>query len=157
MLLDEGSGGLKIEVIAAPSGKPQLSSNDDSLVLMATYRSKRLLFPGDLESAGISSLLQENVRLGADVMLLPHHGNRDPMVGPLVHRVAPAIALASRASTLRGSPMDSIVTRTGAQLLDTASLGALRIQIDGESAIEVSSYLRDDSWFVETAPGGVSR
>ncbi|GAG33565.1 unnamed protein product, partial [marine sediment metagenome] len=61
----------------SPSGEPDenLSTNDTSTVLRITYAGHSILLTGDIEDRTQRALLQKKGDLGADVLVLPHHGS----------------------------------------------------------------------------------
>ncbi len=143
VLLDEGADGLELGVLAPAAARPDRSDNDGSLVLRARAAGRSILLPGDIQSAGIRELLEGGDDLAVDVLLLPHHGNRDPWTGPLLHFTAPALAIASRADGFRDDTIPLLVERAAASLLSTASLGAVLVRIRSDSTMRADGYLQD--------------
>jgi competence protein ComEC len=130
VLLDEGRRGIRVEVLGpARDGAPR-GSNDGSLVIRVTIGgAPALLLPGDVESDGIRALLAAATDdLRHDVLVLPHHGNRDPLLGPLLFRVRPALAVASRGAPFPEGVVPALAARAGADLLSTWRGGAVRVR-----------------------------
>ncbi|MBI4879409.1 MAG: DNA internalization-related competence protein ComEC/Rec2 [Planctomycetes bacterium] len=143
VLLDEGAGGLELRVLAPAGVRSDRSDNDGSLVLCARVAGRSILLPGDIQSAGIRDLLASGEDLAADVLLLPHHGNRDPWTGPLLHAAAPALAIASRADGFRDQTVPLLAQRSGAEMHSTASSGAVLVRIRSDSTMRAEGYLED--------------
>ncbi len=83
------------ECLWPPPGRSFAARNDGSLVLRVRAGGRTILLPADLEGF---PLLELAARLdgGADLMLLPHHGNADPGLSALLARARPELALISR-------------------------------------------------------------
>ena len=93
--LDLGEG-VALEVLWPGKKGGHMSSNDASLVLRLVHGSRPLaLLPADVELPAIQALLADNATLGAEVLLLPHHGSRSSLSRELYERVSPRLALAS--------------------------------------------------------------
>lgn len=105
--------------------------NDASVTLLVRTGGLTLLLLGDLEPPAQQALLADHPELGAvDVLKVAHHGSayQDP---PLIHRVAPRLALISCGA---GNPYGHPAPRTiaalraqGARVLRTDTDGAIAI------------------------------
>lgn len=146
-IVDEDA--LRIDALSPPGEDSRRSSNDSSLVLRVVHRTGSLLIAGDLETAGIDALLATDAPLQSDVLVLPHHGQREPRLGILLERVAPAIALASRRGPLPRGEGTRLARRVGAALWSTSDHGAIRLeltsQVDSESGLQ-RSRIRASAW-----------
>lgn len=122
------SGAVRFEVLHPPAAdRPQ--GNDASCVLRVSAGPYALLLTGDIEAAAERSLVQHGAVLGADVVIVPHHGSRTSSSAPFVDSVQPAIAIVSAGYANRwGFPKPRVVERwqgSGAAVLSTADAGAV--------------------------------
>ncbi|MBK6942735.1 MAG: ComEC/Rec2 family competence protein [Planctomycetes bacterium] len=125
---------LRIDVLAPAGDDAQRSSNDTSLVLRIVHRAGSILVAGDIETAGIDALLATTAALRSDVLVLPHHGQREPRLGILLERVAPRLALASRRGPLPRGEGIRLARRVGAELWSTSEHGAIRLRFIPQGA-----------------------
>ena len=108
-------------------------SNDSSCVLQIDAAGYRLLLAGDVESPQERELVSYwGKRLASDWLLVAHHGSRTSSSWALLKSVSPAIAAVSSGYANRfGHPHEDVVARllrSGAQVYDTASGGALEFE-----------------------------
>ncbi|MCM2319918.1 MAG: DNA internalization-related competence protein ComEC/Rec2 [Pseudomonas sp.] len=115
------------------------NANDASCLLLVEAQGERLLLTGDIGVAGEKHLLDSGRDLRADWLLAAHHGSRSSSSAAFVAAVAPRAVLFSRGwHNSFGHPHPSVVARyrvAGARLHDTASDGALRIQLGRRVAL----------------------
>jgi len=115
------------------------NANDASCVLLVEAQGERLLLTGDIGVAGERHLLGRGRELRADWLLAAHHGSRSSSSAAFVAAVAPQAVLFSRGwLNPFGHPHPSVVARyreAGVRLHDTASDGALRIQLGSRGAL----------------------
>lgn len=87
--------------------------NDRSLAALCQSRQGRMLATGDLEGRGLGDLLREGDDLDADLLILPHHGARQPFLATLVLRSQPCKAwIPARA----GFPSDDLMVLSWADV-----------------------------------------
>ncbi len=82
---------------------PGWSTNDRSLVLRLRYGSRRVLFPADIGIQSERRLVQNQLELGSDVLLAPHHGSITSTGPELLQAVSPSIILVSASRARRGT------------------------------------------------------
>ncbi|MNY30133.1 ComEC family competence protein [compost metagenome] len=115
------------------------NANDASCLLLVEAQGERLLLTGDIGVAGERHLLGSGHDLRADWLLAAHHGSRSSSSAGFVAAVAPQAVVFSRGwLNSFGHPHPSVVARyraAGARLHDTASDGALRIQLGRRVAL----------------------
>jgi competence protein ComEC len=106
-------------------------------VLLVSAGGRRLLLPGDVESAGERELLTGHLST-VDVVVVPHHGSRSSSSEALVARTSPDWAIVSAGYLNRWNfPRTEIVERwrsSGAHVLNTADAGAIRFRLAADSA-----------------------
>ena len=123
--------GLAVAPLWPPRAGSGASDNDRSLVLRIDADGRRVLLPGDLESAGEAELLASGADLRADVLKLGHHGSRTSSTAAWLAAVDPGVAVASAPCNGRfAMPHAEVVARAhavGAALWWTGRDGAVRI------------------------------
>jgi competence protein ComEC len=133
------SAGAVIEVLApCPDLSPELSANDNSLVLRLRWGARAALLLGDAERAAEARLLGRPRELRADFLKVGHHGSRSSSTAELIARVQPALASISCGKGNRfGHPhAETLATLAAAGVLPLRSdrLGSVEWQSDGSSS-----------------------
>jgi competence protein ComEC len=141
---------VEIEVLHPPENMSRLSSNDGSLVLRFLVDGKGMvLIPGDIEAEGMDLLLSQPVDLGADVLILPHHGSASSWSEDLYDRVDPRLAVAAAGWNNRyGFPATRVVEsleQRGVEVLTTGVEGAVQVRWENTRMVEVRSMRRGDA------------
>ncbi len=103
--------------------------NDASLVLAVEAGGHRLLLPGDLEEAGSEAILASGADLGADILLVPHHGSANRHAAELASRVRPRIAIASTKTHFASAEVLCTYEDFGAAVLETWATGCLELAL----------------------------
>jgi competence protein ComEC len=106
------------------------SDNEQSLVLLLEYRGKRVLFPGDLEGAGLKRLLNAQ-RADVDVLISPHHGSRRANPPELAEWCMPELVVVSQGRPRSGATLNSF-RDAGIPVLTTNDCGAITLTVDAE-------------------------
>lgn len=75
--------------------RPGKDTNNNSLVLLLTYRNTRFLLMGDAEDEEERDLLASGQNLSADVLKVGHHGSNTSTTQPFLNAVKPKIAAIS--------------------------------------------------------------
>lgn len=99
--------------------------NNDSLVVLLTYRTDTVLFGGEPEQPAQQQLLDEGAPLTADLLKVPHHGSATSLP-EFFQAVAPQIAVISVGPNTYGHPVPSTIAAiqaTGAQVWRTDQHG----------------------------------
>ncbi|MBT8108782.1 MAG: DNA internalization-related competence protein ComEC/Rec2 [Gammaproteobacteria bacterium] len=124
------SGAIRFEVLH-PADMQE--GNDASCVLRVSAGPYALLLTGDIEAAAERALLRRRATLGAEVVLVPHHGSLTSSSVPFVDSVHAEVAIVSAAYANRwGFPKQAVVARwqaSGAVILDTGTAGAVYLRI----------------------------
>jgi competence protein ComEC len=138
-------GGVKFHVLSpAPDYVPgKQASNDDSMVLLATYGQRRFLLAGDMERRSERRLLEDGLATPVDVLKVAHHGSRTSSTEPFLDAVRPWLTVISAGyDSPYGHPHPSVVARLTArhaEILRTDREGLVTISTDGQR-VEVSTY-----------------
>lgn len=136
--------GVRFQWLHPPANFPYLR-NDSSCVLRIVGEHGSALLPGDIEAVIEQRLLREQaLALRANVLVVPHHGSNTSSSAAFVDAVAPRIALFATGHGNRfGLPRAPIVARyvgVGAQVVDSADSGLVRVRVDGDGARVVARW-----------------
>ncbi len=74
-------------------GKRPADQHDATVVVRATYGSRRFLFTGDLNETHEQAMVDAGVPLAADVLKVPHHGSSTGLLPSFLVGVAPRYAV----------------------------------------------------------------
>ena len=135
-----------VQVLWPPRGRGGLSANDTSLVLRITCDDRTVLLPGDVESAGQAAVTALGRRVGADVLLLPHHGSWQPTLPDFYQAVSPEFALVSAGRKLSppargGDPAEKFYESLAAErkVYSTLQHGWLRVRF-GKGRVDIETW-----------------
>jgi competence protein ComEC len=132
-------GTTRVEVITA--GQGAVTANESSLILRFTCGGRQLLFTGD--ATGAEELAATAAGVEAQLLKVSHHGAASASESGFLQRVHPRLAVISVGRhNLYGHPAPAAVERllaSGAQVLRTDVLGAIKVVFDG-SALKWYSY-----------------
>ena len=150
------SGAIRFEVLHPGAGEAH-AGNDASCVLRVSAGAYALLLTGDIEVPAERALLQREPRLGADVVIVPHHGSATSSSVPFVDSVSPVVAVVSASYRNRWDfPKEAVVDRweaVGAELLNTATSGAVYLRMcAAEGVVEVREERRERRRFWHARP-----
>ncbi len=128
---------LTLEILHPAPGGRYKNTNDTSLALRLAWRGRGLaVLCGDLERPGLADLLARNPDLGAEVLVLPHHGANSSLVPELYGRVAPRLALAAvgehNSYGFPGAKVQAELERRGIPLWTTGAVGAITVAFPAE-------------------------
>lgn len=123
---------------------PELSANDNSLVLRISYHDRALLWPGDVEEEGESRLLSASNNLKSAIVKAPHHGSKTSSTEAFIARTNPQFVIFSTGKNNRFSfPHEEVRERYkkyGAQSFTTHSDGEISIEIT-EKGIDIAPFI----------------
>ncbi len=153
--------GTYFETLAPAPWAAHKEENDRSLVVRLRVGERSLLLPGDVEEAGTRALLAASAEVGdglrSDVLLVPHHGGRNDLSEGLARAVAPEVAVVSASADFPVRKTLEAYWGAGAQVLLTASGGAVEVVID-RGAIRTETpggrWTRPSEELVATGKGG---
>lgn len=150
------SGGVGFEFLH-PSPDSSVEGNESSCVLRVTAGPHALLLTGDIEAASERALIQRQAPLGANIVIVPHHGSATSSTAPFVDSVQPDYAVISAGHANRWDlPKAVVVDRwagAGAAVLNTASSGAVRFRVcasGGVVEMDENRAGRRRFWHAET-------
>ena len=113
------------------------NDNEQSLVLLVDYLGKRILFPGDLEGAGLERLLRLDP-VPVDVLVAPHHGSRAANPPEWVEWSRPKLVVASQGRPRPGATL-AVYRTAGIPVYSTNQHGSITLRIDS-SGISVKPF-----------------
>lgn len=132
------AGGARFLVLAPTTDKAfgrTLSDNDTSLIVRVLDSGASLLFTGDAESRETAMLLDLGVELGSQVLVVPHHGGKNPFVSELLRECGAQFALIS--GGFNQARVAEELESTGVRVLLTEDSGALTLRHhEGEFSVE---------------------
>jgi competence protein ComEC len=129
---------LLLEVLAPPLGRPyawaRSELNESSIVLRASVADAgSVLLAGDTERAAQADLLAGHAhRIGADVLVVPHHGSRTSDPAFLVAVGAADAVISVGRGNRHGHPHDEVVAqleRAGVRVWRTDRDGTVRLRV----------------------------
>lgn len=130
-------GEVCFEVLHPPSSyRPGAgSSNEDSLVLRATFRRTSILLTGDIEEEGESMILSGGSSARTDLLKVAHHGSDSSTSGAFLAAASPRAAVVSvGVGNSWGHPSPVVLERLSARRISLARTdrsGAVRFVSDG--------------------------
>lgn len=140
-----------------PGGLHTQEGNASSCVLRVSVGSHNLLLTGDIEVESERELIQTRAELGADIVVVPHHGSVTSSTVPFADSVRPEFAVVSAGFANRwGFPKDQVVERweaIGAEVLNTASSGAVYFRTCARGGVSEKRSERERRrrfWHAET-------
>lgn len=132
------SGAVRFEILH-PSAPLDDEGNDTSCVMRVSAGGYSLLLTGDIEARSERELLAREADLGADVVVVPHHGSLTSSSLPFVNSVSPGIAVVSAGFGNRWDfPRPPVVARwrgAGAEVLNTAEAGAIFVRVCADRGV----------------------
>jgi competence protein ComEC len=135
-------GGVRLDVLSPDRCWVDTNSdpNNDSLVILLTYREDTVLFGGEPEQPAQQQMLDEHEPLVAEVLKVPHHGAATSL--PTFFQAVDAdVAVISVGPNTYGHPVPSTIQAieaTGAQVWRTDQHGDVVITFDGRGPVVAS-------------------
>jgi len=121
-------------------GSPELSLNNNSIVLRVAYGEGVVLLAGDIEREAEQALVRlRRDDLRAKVLKVPHHGSSTSSTANWLRAVHPQVAVVSSGLQNRyGFPHEEVLQRyrsIGAELLRVDRQGAIIVNLDREGSV----------------------
>lgn len=141
--------GLVLDVLH-PGPGDDLSGNDGSLVLRLTRNGRGLaVIPGDAERGVLTRLADLGAALGAQVLVLPHHGSASSLSPRFLRAVSPRLAIASCGDVWRfpAARVRRALEWLGCAIRDTSHDGAVTVRFVAGRLAGVTTAVggRDDT------------
>ncbi len=134
---------VEIEVLHPPRYGMAGRDNANSILLRVSYAGHSILLPGDLESPGMEAVLAEPP-LDCDILLAPHHGSSNSDPPGFAAWCRPEWVVVSGRQIARDTLANVSYRSVGAQVLHTASDGAVRFTLSTRG-IEVSTHRNSET------------
>lgn len=136
-------GDAKIEVLF-PTGRDEISGNNQSLVLRIVYGEKNFLLTGDIEKEAERELLETSEFMRSDVIKVAHHGSRTSSTQEFIDAARASIAVipVGKESPF-GHPHAEVLERwknSGARILTTGERGTISISTDGKD-LQIGTFM----------------
>nr|MBA3565107.1 DNA internalization-related competence protein ComEC/Rec2 [Gammaproteobacteria bacterium] len=135
--------------ILHPRGDGRFAGNDASCVLRVAAAGGNALLPGDIERPAEADLTAGDARLDAAIVVVPHHGSATSSSTALIEASGASYALVPAGHGNRwGFPKPEISrrwTQAGAELLDTASSGAITFDVEAGRGVSPPRLHRRDA------------
>ncbi|MEO8144576.1 MAG: DNA internalization-related competence protein ComEC/Rec2 [Betaproteobacteria bacterium] len=149
--------GVRFEILhPANAAATARKTNDLSCVLKVSAGARAMLLTGDIEKPAEAELVQRGAAaLGADVLLVPHHGSRSSSSAEFLAAAHPSAAVVPVGYRNRfGHPAAEVVQRyqdAGIPLRRTDLEGAVTVHLTNER-IEITSQRRERARYWHDAP-----
>lgn len=125
-------GALAINIVHP--GDLSLGTNDNSIVMHATYGDVSFLFAADVERAAEEKILTSGANLKADILHLGHHGSNTSSTGNFLEAVQAKTAIYSAgARNSYGHPSPEVIERVKSRKMDVYGT-----DVDGNMIIETN-------------------
>jgi len=140
--------GIEFEVLHPPLDS-RADGNNRSCVVLLRAGEHRVLLSGDIERDAERRLVREQGLPRALAVIVPHHGSRTSSTAAFVQSLRPSVAIVSAAfGNHWGFPKEDVVARwqaVGAEVLSTATSGAIGLQLCATSGLESIAQYRIDN------------
>ncbi len=127
-------GELKFEFLSPK--KDFEDTNNNSLVVLFTFKNARMLFMGDAEKEVENELVSQGENVRADLLKVGHHGSRNASTERFLREVSPTCAVIQcEKGNSYGHPHKEALTRLkncGANILRCDNSGTIVIKCDGD-------------------------
>ncbi len=137
--------GIDFSVLHPPLGS-RAEGNNRSCVLLLGAGEHRVLLSGDIERAAEHRLVRGRSLAPVVAVIVPHHGSRTSSTAPFVQVLRPSVAIVSAAfGNHWGFPKEDVVARwtaVGADVLSTATSGAIELQLCAATGLESITQYR---------------
>ena len=136
---------LRMRVLQPAADSQHENDNANSVVVAIDYGGRRILLTGDLEEAGLETLLARE-RLKADVILSPHHGSPRANTPELAAWCRPDWVIVS-GGRARGNSLQKLRDVYGptARVLSTWESGAVSVTIDAAGDLDVKTFAENST------------
>ncbi|HLL90876.1 MAG TPA: ComEC/Rec2 family competence protein, partial [Tepidisphaeraceae bacterium] len=131
-----------LDVLWPPPSDAPLPDNDAALIVKLTHAGRTVLFPGDVQDAGmLGALATAGDKLRSDVLIAPHHGSAESSTRSFVQAVDPRYVLSSNDRTLTNKQKRFDVIASGREMLRTNRSGAITVVIARDGTMTVEPFL----------------
>ncbi len=131
----------RIEFLWPTADGDTLADNDAGLVLKLTHAGRSVLFPADIQDAGMSGLLTAPEKITADVLIAPHHGSSEKSTEAFVAAVNPLAVISSNGRSMSNKQRRFETLIGGRPLFRTNECGAVTITISRDGKLRVEPFL----------------
>lgn len=144
--LDEN---LKIEILWPDINYTSHTTNNNSLVILLTFKDKKIMLPGDIENEAESLLLNDINYV--DILIVPHHGSKTSSTEGFVKKSDPKIAVLSYGKNNYGIPSEEVISRyenEGSLILSTFNEGEINFILkNGKIYYNTYTGIKSDNYY----------
>jgi len=126
-------------VLSPPPEGIGTTDNSDSIVLLIEAYGRRFLLPGDLEGAGMDSLLSRGP-IDCDVVMAPHHGSAHSRPADFLRWSRPEFVLVSAGPKKVPEESLEIQRRDGRTVHRTGMPGAVRYRVEPCGKLSLETF-----------------
>ena len=127
-------------------GDEAVSDNDRSLVSLIEFAGARILLCSDIEEYAQKELLRRYPDLGADIVVVPHHGSVSTLVPEFLKKLNATVLICScdRSQYERMQSATGLVISKPAKprLYSTAKDGAITIRLDKKQGMKTGIFVQ---------------
>ena len=135
--------GLSLQILHPPiSG---VGGNDNANSLVVSVADGALLLPGDLESPGTESLVNQPRPKPGSALMAPHHGSLTMNAEAVLQWARPRETIVSGGRRARLPEVAQMLAVTGSGVHVTANQGAVRVRIKAGGDIEIRTW-KESPW-----------
>jgi competence protein ComEC len=131
------TGEVEIKALGPPSweyvesAKLAPRDNDLSIVLQIKYQGKSILLPADIQSTGIRWLLTSDFSdVRSEIMQMPHHGYKEPMIPSLIEFIQPSYVLINGTKKNISQEIIELCNTKGIKIFASYNYGAVTAKIN---------------------------
>lgn len=121
-------GETRLRVLHPPRRGAPGSDNANSIVLDVQFAGRHMILPGDLEDAGLETLLHQQP-IDCDVALAPHHGSLHSDPARFATWCSPQWVIVSGGHRNSVAEVATVFQQAGVTVLHTATHGAVRVTL----------------------------
>jgi competence protein ComEC len=134
-----------IRILHPPAEGMGGSENADSIVLAIEFAGRRILLTGDLASPGLDAVVAQH-EPPFDVSMVPHHGSATSNPPVFAAWVRTPVAIISGDLTHDSHVAVEAYQQAGSTVLNTATSGAVHIEIQPAGTLHIDQFRRGDRW-----------
>jgi competence protein ComEC len=138
-------GGATIRVLHPPPEGMGATENADSIVVAIEFAGRRLLLTGDIAPPGLEAVVAQH-EAPFDVSMVPHHGSATSNPAQFAAWVHAATAIISGDLAHDSHVAVEAYQQAGSTVLNTATSGAVHIEIQPSGALHVDQFRRGGRW-----------
>jgi competence protein ComEC len=137
--------GVTIRILHPPLEGMGATENADSIVLSIEFAGRRILLTGDLAPPGLEAVVAQH-EAPFDVAMVPHHGSATSNPAQFAAWVHTPTAVISGDLSHDSHLAVDAYQHAGSTVLNTATSGAVHVEVRPTGALHVDQFRRGDRW-----------